>query len=649
MDNWGDSHMKRIGLFILGFVCLIPVIHAEDGILKSSPLAVAFGSQPDFRSLHMSPDGSKLVVVQYHPDGFDFARTLDLKTAKSVMVYAAKDAFDITACNWANKTRVLCALRVMSSFGGTKFPITRMIGVDWDGKNLILLKPEQLKDNNEYDFSQNQTQIVDWKADDPDHVQIVVSKMGESGLADIDINTANLTNIKRRQRSAFNWITDGHGNPRLRDYIDRSFRRWYVTDAKGWEWDVLHEVKIDDYSDSFQPFGFGENPDELLYFDDHNGRQALFAMDLAHDRQTRLVYANDHVDVLGLQTIGKYNRVVAAYYVEDKLRRYFFDKDVQDIYQSLATAFPDKNINIVDEDWNRRYYIVFISSDTEPGMYYRFDSKERKLMPIGHISSKLKGRKLSPMTAIDYPAQDQTPIPAFLTLPANGKKTGLPAVILPHGGPSSRDVWGFDMLAQFFAANGYAVLQSNYRGSDGYGKAWLGDGAFHGWKTAISDITDGTHYLINQGIADPDRICVVGWSFGGYAALMSGVENPSLYKCIVSIAGVSDPRTLGFRMSRYVGGGMASAFIGRENEVVKDGSPLERAAEIRVPVLLAHAKEDVNVPYNQSEKMYDALKEHNKQVDFIHYEDAEHDIHPERYRIDLFTRVADFLNSSTGK
>ena len=205
------------------------------------------------------------------------------------------------------------------------------------------------------------------------------------------------------------------------------------------------------------------------------------------------------------------------------------------------------------------------------------------------------------------------------------------------------------MLAQFFAAHGYAVLQSNYRGSDGYGKAWLGDGAFHNWRTAISDITDGTHYLIDQGIADPDRICVVGWSFGGYAALMSGIENPALYKCIVSIAGVSDPRTLGFRMQRYVGGGMAASFIGRENEVVKDGSPLERAGEIQVPVLLAHARQDVNVPYNQSEKMYAALQGHGKQVDFIHYEDAEHDIRPERYRIDLFTRVAEFLKANTGK
>ena len=157
--------------------------------------------------------------------------------------------------------------------------------------------------------------------DDPDHVQILVSGMGESGVADMDIKTAKLSNMSRRYQFAYQWITDGHGHPRLRNYISQSVRRWYVTDGKGWDWDVLHEVKADDYNDTFIPYGFGENPDELLYFDEHNGRRALFAMDLAHERKTRLVYANDHVDVMGLQTIGKYDRVVAAYYVDDKLHR----------------------------------------------------------------------------------------------------------------------------------------------------------------------------------------------------------------------------------------------------------------------------------------------------------------------------------------
>jgi len=636
--------MKRFGIFVVFFCSLISTVFAEDGVMKTSPSGVAFGSQPDFRSLRLSPDGSKLVVIQYHPDGFDFVRTVDLKTMALKMVYSAgKDEIDIPWCHWATNIRVLCGIRWMTSMNGTYFPVTRLVGVDADGQNLTLLQPKQLKK----EFSTNQDTVIDWEADNPGHVQVMVFKTFESAVADLDIYTARLSNTSRYQRNAYNWITDGHGNPRLRNYIDQSNHRWYVTDAKGWKWDVLHEVNAEDFSDTFTPYGFADNPDELLYFDDYNGRMALFTMDLAHGRKTRLVYANDHVDVQGLQTLGKYDRVVAATYIEDKQQQYFFDKDVKKIYELVTTAFHDKNINIVDEDWNRRYYLVFVNSDTDPGTYYRFDSKELKLDRIGAISSKLVKFSLAPMKSITYPAADKTPIPAFLTLPNRSKLTGLPAVILPHGGPSSRDVWGFDLLVQFLVANGYAVLQSNYRGSEGYGKNWLAEGAFHNWKTAISDVTAGAHYLIDQGIADPGRLCIVGWSYGGYAALMSAIENPALYRCIVSIAGVTDPRTLGYNELRFVGGRMAREFIGTDSEVVKEGSPLERANEIKIPVLLAQGEEDGNVPFKQGEMMYDALKEHNNSVEFIQYQHAAHDIKPERYRIDLFTRLEEFLKANT--
>lgn len=635
--------MKRCVIFVVCLCALIPAVYADDGVLKTSPLGVAFGSQPDFRSLRISPDGNKLVIIQYHPDGYDYVRAVDLTTKKLKLLYTGEDDLDVSWCRWASDNRVLCGLSWMISVRGTHIPVTRLLGVDADGGNLKLLQPKRLKD----EFSQIQATIIDWEPDDPDHVQVLVSKLGESGVGDLNVHNGRVATKARSRQYAYGWIADGHGHLRLYNYIDRTYRRWYVSDNKGRNWDILHEAKVSDYTDDFTPYGFTDNPDELLYFDDHNGRKALFAMDLAHNQATRLVYANDRVDVLGLQSIGKYDRVVAAYYADDKLRRYFFDKDIQKIYEMIAADLPDKSLNILDEDWNRRFYIVFINSDTDPGTYYRFDSKERILDRIGAISSKLKQFELSHMKEINYPAADKTPIPAFLTLPSGPKQTGLPAIILPHGGPSSRDVWGFDILVQFLVANGYAVLQSNYRGSDGYGSAWLGAGAFQNWKTAISDVTDGAHYLINQGIADPDRICIVGWSYGGYAALMSTIQNPSLYRCIASIAGVTDPRTLGYNMLRFAGGRAAQEFIGKGSEVIEESSPLERAVEIQVPVLLAHAEHDGNVPFKQGEQLYDALKEHNKTVEFIQYEKAAHDIRPERYRIDLFTRLAEFLNTNT--
>ena len=643
--------MKKSGFFIACLVCLISVSQAKDGELKTSPLAISFGSQPDFRSMSLSPDGNKLAIIQYHPDGFDFVRILDLMTLKisSVILSTPKDEghTEISWCTWVNDERLLCGLKTRYSFNDTYTYAGRMLGLNYDGIHALALPGS----------------MIDRLPDDPNHVLIqfgvVRSSTADTGdtliwqwrrnsrVGVLDIYTGKISN-KTYPQSAFLWFSDGHGVPRLYRSINDDYQRWYVRKPKGKKvfWDVLHEVKANNFIDSFVPVGFADNPEELLYLDLNEGRTALFSMDLAHDRETRLVFAHDRVDVMGVKTLGKYNRTVAATYIDDKSRYYFFDKDIQRVHELITQLFPDKNVSILEEDWNRRYYIVAISSDVEPGVYYRYDSQEFKLKRIASISSKLKDRKLAPMKEIAYPARDQVSIPAFLTLPDGDTKTGLPAVVLPHGGPSSRDIWDYDPLVQFLTANGFAVLQSNYRGSTGYGEAWFGNGAFRNWERVVSDVNDGAQYLIDQGIADPGKICVGGWSFGGYAALMSAIDSPSLYRCIISIAGVTDPREFGLNRLKYVGGETVREFIGAD-EVGDSGSPLKRAGEIQVPVLLAHAQEDANVPFSQSMLMHEALMKNNKSVEFFEYEHAEHAIKPEKYRVDLFTRLAEFLEQHT--
>lgn len=628
--------MKRIGLFIACLVCLISVSQAKDGELKTSPLAAAFGSQPDFLSLSLSPDGDKLAVIQHHPNGVDFVRILDLTTNKlsGVITDTEKTGGEISSCAWANHERLLCREVKRFITRGVYHHLGRMVGVNYDGKDLRPL------------FGS----VIDKLPDDPNHVLVQLSNSfwdRRSRVSVLDIYTGKITNQTYPQH-AVGWFSDGHGVPRLYRLINDDYRRWYVRNPKGKKvfWDILHEVKTDNLTDRFTPVGFANNPDELLYLDLYEGRTALFSMDLAHDRETHLVFSHDRVDVMGVKTMGKYDRVVTATYVDDKLRYHFFDKDIQRIYQLITPLFPNQEVRIIDEDWNRRFYLVAVSSDIEPSVYYRYDSQDFKLARIASISSKLKDRKLSVMKEITYPARDKVAVPAYLTLPDGEKQTGLPAVILPHGGPSSRDVWGFDPLVQFLAASGYAVLQSNYRGSAGYGAAWEGDGAFRNWKTAVDDVNDGARYLIDQGIADPDRICVVGWSYGGYAALLGAIENHSLYQCIVSIAGVTDPGEFSRFVLNFVGGETHREFIGVD-EVGDTGSPRKRAGEIQAPVLLAHAREDANVPFTQSKIMHEALMKNNRPVEFIEYEYAEHDIRPEKYRIDLFTRLAEFLDKHT--
>jgi len=222
-------------------------------------------------------------------------------------------------------------------------------------------------------------------------------------------------------------------------------------------------------------------------------------------------------------------------------------------------------------------------------------------------------------------------------------------VILPHGGPESRDNWGFDWIAQFLAAKGYAVLQSNYRGSGGYGSDWTGEGGFRAWRAAIDDLTDGARYLVDQGIADPARICVVGWSYGGYAALMSGVDQPDRYRCLVSIAGVTDPSLLIQDSRHFLNRKSVAQYISHNSEVVERGSPLKRASEIRAPVLLFHGDQDLNVSVEHSRKMAKALERADVPVELTEYEGVEHQIARNAYRIDMLDKIGAFLDAHTRK
>jgi dipeptidyl aminopeptidase/acylaminoacyl peptidase len=220
-------------------------------------------------------------------------------------------------------------------------------------------------------------------------------------------------------------------------------------------------------------------------------------------------------------------------------------------------------------------------------------------------------------------------------------------VVLPHGGPSSRDDWGFDWLAQFLAARGYAVIQPNYRGSSGYGEEWEGKNGFRAWRTAIDDVSASARYLIAQGIANPQRLAIVGWSYGGYAALQSAAVEPALYKAAVAIAPVTDLALLKSESEHFTNYELVKQFVGTGPQVI-DGSPLRHAAQIKVPVLLFHGDMDRNVGIAHSEKMAAALRDAGDRVDFVRFKGLDHQLDDSDARIEMLTRIGEFLDSAIG-
>jgi dipeptidyl aminopeptidase/acylaminoacyl peptidase len=257
----------------------------------------------------------------------------------------------------------------------------------------------------------------------------------------------------------------------------------------------------------------------------------------------------------------------------------------------------------------------------------------------------LAGRQLSEVKAVSYPAADGTQIPAYLTLPPGVTEArGLPALVLPHGGPASRDEWGFDWLAQYFAQRGFAVLQPNFRGSSGYGSQWFTDNGFRGWKTSIGDVCDAGRWLVAQGIAAPAKLAVLGWSYGGYAALQSNVLDANLFKAVIAVAPVTDLAQLKQQAVGFTNERLVARFIG-SGAHIEEGSPARNARAFKAPVLLFHGDNDFSVDVAQSRLMDKALRAGGKSSELVVYPGREHGLLDAAVRADLLRKSEAFLRA----
>ena len=292
-------------------------------------------------------------------------------------------------------------------------------------------------------------------------------------------------------------------------------------------------------------------------------------------------------------------------------------------------------------------YLVHATGLKCPGTYYFGDRLEGTLERYIDTYPGLDERNLAGKKAVSYRSRDGLEITGYLTLPRGSHKRPLPAIIHPHGGPASRDFLGFDIWTELLASQGYVVLQMDFRGSSGYGTEFQTAGLKRWGLEMQDDITDGAMWLIEQGIADPDRIGIVGASYGGYAALMGAVKSPDFYQCAVSFAGVSDLITFVSSRARYVQGDIVKEQIGgtwRDRAQLTETSPLRQVDKIKVPILLAHGDRDRVVDVKQSSAMAEALKKKGKTHQFLLLEDGDHSLSFQHNRTLFFNTLISFLD-----
>jgi dipeptidyl aminopeptidase/acylaminoacyl peptidase len=360
-----------------------------------------------------------------------------------------------------------------------------------------------------------------------------------------------------------------------------------------------------------------------------------------------MLFGHPEVDVAGLRTSKRDGRLLAIGYVTDRPRLHFFDAAEQSLQAGIDRALPGRTNRFVSSDRDERYSILHSSGDTSPPRYFLFDHEQKRLDFLFSAYPELDGVELAPMQPIQYEARDGLVIPGYLTLPVGAGEAPFPLIVHPHGGPWARDVWGWDPVVQFLASRGFAVLQPNFRGSNGYGTEFEERG-YGNWGLEMQDdVTDGARWLIEQAIADPDRIGIYGASYGGFTALRALQKEPDLFRAGASFAGVTDIPTLLADDRAYWGmlDDMEQLVGDRwsDREQLAAVSPARNADQIRAPVLVAHGTEDWRVHVKQAHAMADALESAGVEVEAHIYYGEVHGFIDERNKIDFYTKLADFF------
>ena len=572
-------------------------------------------------------------------------------------------------CEWATNTRFVCRTSFSRNMSSTDdlVGISRIFAVDEDGSNV-----EQLTQNDRartiytafnggslvaLDVAGEPDKILmtqDWFPEDGANTRLANKEWGR-GVVEVNIDTAKRSRVEAPDDNAVWYLADETGEVRLKAVTrsapggnDTGRRAYFYREQGSSRWQELSraEFGLQNLEDGFTPSAIDSRSNSVYGFArNEEGYLSLYRQRLDGSGQLEEVLSRSDVDVDGLIRLGRKERVVGASYATEVREAVYFDPELDALADGLRAALPGNpliGIRAANADESR--LLISASSDTDPGMLYLYDKNSRQLNELMPLRDGFADRQLGAMRAISYTAADGTAIPGYLTLPPGKEDArGLPAIVMPHGGPSARDEWGFDWLVQFFAARGYAVLQPNFRGSAGYGADWFGKNGYRAWRTAVGDVNDAGRWLISEGIADPDKLAIVGWSYGGYAALQSQVLDNSLYKAIAAIAPVTEFRMMREDRRNYWDYRLRSEFMG-EGEHLVTGSPARNSEKFASPVLLFHGDTDQNVDVTQSREMEEELRKAGKPVTLVEFENAAHGIDNSAYRARMLADIDAFFS-----
>ncbi len=609
--------------------CLVTALFlvAASFSLRASELIPVeeFARLPVVSNPKLSPDGRR-VAMTIVSKGRPLVVTQPLDSALKEQGVGSISLGDLYISDyyWGNNERLILAARTAKRSPVFKGLVnfTRLLIVDWDGKNPVPLHMEP----NQWGVYRQHPSILHPLPDDDQHILALLDDRKDDWFLPhvhkVDLYTGEKTFHQLNTRRIQYWFSDRQGNVLVGSKTDThgsaGTQTYYRPDMDS-EWRLLQKADYFDH-DRLIPFRFDDTRPNILL---------LSTRELLEENSWRTVDETEsklfEYDLNLGEITGEYKNLQLA-----------------NVKNQLQAAMPDMSLVLESVDANKENYIFGAFSDTRQTTYYLVNVKKGSIQRLGREYPALDGKPLANTKVIEYPARDGLTIPAFLTLPRVATQLDLPLIVYPHGGPWANDEWGFDPWVQFFASRGYAVLQPQYRGSTGYGIEHE-EAGYKKWGAEMQDdITDGVLHLVENGIVDKTRICIVGASYGGYAAAWGLIKDPGLYQCGISINGVLSMTKNAGELGSLLFGDLNRQLF-NDNDDLARFSPSYRAGEVESPLLLIASKKDTVVPYTHSRNMYKKMKKLDKEVEYLELKDGEHWRTNEANEIKILKAVDRFL------
>ena len=561
------------------------------------------------------------------------------------VVVAVPDQTQVNRIRWVNDDNIIASVTVLSRVQEDSWYLSRLISVNRKTKAFTKLL-WNLR-------GQNAADIL-WTPKDGSN-EILVS--GQDSVFSnqpgfwptvyrVNVETGKSKKAVRGKSGVLDWAADHNGNVRIGiRYNDRlkTSTIFYASEGSR-SFKTIDRVNLGREEDVELPFSFIPGGDTGLMFKDNaDGNTAIAEVDLKTQEIVRWVHTAEDSEIRSIRTSYIDDSIIGIRKSGEDSKMEWLQPNLAAAQSQLDKAAPKANVTI--ESYNHDYSRVLakISTPDSPGLIFSYDTQTQDLVKFASINESIGNKRLSKVKMIQYDARDGLEIEGVLTLPKGRTAKNLPFIVMPHGGPWSHDSVRYDYWAQFLANRGYAVLQPNFRGSTGYGKSFMLKGQGQMGLAMQDDVTDGVSWAVEQGIADPKRVCIVGASYGGYAAMWGLVKDPDLYRCAISIAGVANLRREVNDFGNAIRGNLFKSQWRKMTPDFSAVSPIKSVEKIKAPLLLIHGVKDVTVDHKQSVSMNKAMKKANKDVEFVSIPKADHFFTREEDRLLLLKSMEEFL------